>query len=86
MYYVYILKSETTGRYYCGQTNNLSKRISQHNDPMNTFTRTTSRHRGPWVLFTHFSCESRQEALRLERRIKKRGIKRFLISRGIIEG
>ena len=78
MYYVYILRSKKTGRYYCGQTVNLARRLSQHNDPDNKFTKTTSRYPGPWELVEKYQCDSRSEALKLERKIKKRGIKRFL--------
>ena len=31
MYYVYILQSRKTGRYYTGYTNNLEKRLKAHN-------------------------------------------------------
>jgi hypothetical protein len=48
--WVYILQSATTGRHYCGQTDALEKRIQQHNDPYNTFTRTTKVFTGPWQL------------------------------------
>ncbi|MFZ0612734.1 MAG: GIY-YIG nuclease family protein [Desulfobacterales bacterium] len=46
----YILQSHTAGRYYRGQTDDIEKRLIQHNDPENTFTRTTSRLKGPWRL------------------------------------
>jgi putative endonuclease len=77
-YWVYILQSQTTGRYYCGQTDDIEKRLLQHNDPENTFTRTTSRFKGPWRLLHKIECPHRTDAIRLERRIKKRGIRRFL--------
>ncbi len=31
MYYVYILKSKKTGKYYIGYTNNLEERLKYHN-------------------------------------------------------
>ncbi|MFH0712486.1 MAG: GIY-YIG nuclease family protein [Candidatus Jorgensenbacteria bacterium] len=31
MYFVYILKSKKTGRYYTGYTNNLDERLKYHN-------------------------------------------------------
>jgi putative endonuclease len=78
MYWVYILQSDQSGLFYCGQTSDLEKRLNQHNDPLNRFTKTTSRYPGPWKLIAKFPCETRTEALRLERKIKKRGIKRYL--------
>jgi putative endonuclease len=41
--WVYILQSDATGRFYCGQTNDLRRRIKQHNDPNHQQTRTTKR-------------------------------------------
>ncbi|NLA41614.1 MAG: GIY-YIG nuclease family protein [Smithella sp.] len=36
MFYVYILQSETSGRYYIGQTDSLDRRLAEHNDPTST--------------------------------------------------
>jgi putative endonuclease len=81
-YSVYILRSSTTGRHYCGQTDDLERRVRQHNDPNHTLTYTTKRHPGPWTLVWSTDVETRTEAMRLERRIKKRGIARFLQDQG----
>jgi len=77
-YWVYILQSQSTGRFYCGQSDNIEKRLEQHNDPANTFTKTTSRHKGPWQLVQKIRCSNRTEAIQLERKIKGRGIGRYL--------
>ena len=77
-FWVYILYSHTADRYYCGHTDDIEKRISQHNDPDNSFTRTTHRFKGPWKLIRHHEYLTRSQAIRLERKIKKRGIKRYL--------
>jgi putative endonuclease len=76
--WVYILQSDTSGRFYCGQTNDLGRRIKQHNDPSHRETRTTKRFEGPWSLVWSQECPNRSEGMRLERAIKKRGISRFL--------
>ena len=76
--WAYILRSETTGRLYCGQTSDLSGRVRQHNDPNNRKTKTTKRFEGPWKLIWFEECLSRSEAMKLEQSIKKRGISRFL--------
>ncbi len=78
---VYILQSETCGRYYCGQTQELSARVSQHNCPSNDLSKTTKRFKGPWVLIWSVQVGSASEATRLERKIKKRGIGRYLSGR-----
>jgi putative endonuclease len=75
---VYILQSETTERYYCGQTNNIELRLKEHNDPNYQGTKTTKRFEGPWKLIWSQDCVNRSEAIILERSVKGRGIKRFL--------
>ena len=76
--WVYILQSTTTGRYYCGQTMDLKARLLQHNDPNNTLSKTTNRFKGPGEMILAKAVESGSEAVQLERKIKKRGIKRYL--------
>ena len=78
LYHVYILQSQTTGRYYCGQTDDLDRRVRQHNDPDYHGSRTTKVFQGPWTLVWSRDFEARGDAMRTERRIKKRGIRRFL--------
>ncbi|MEW6530134.1 MAG: GIY-YIG nuclease family protein [Thermodesulfobacteriota bacterium] len=76
--WVYIIRSETCGRYYCGQSTNVEQRLRQHNDPEYCLSKTTKRFQGPWVLVWEQPCQDLSEARRLERRVKKRGIARFL--------
>jgi len=78
-FWVYILQSESFGRYYCGQTNSLDLRIDEHNEPNYIGTKTTKRFKGPWRLVWNKDCLTRSRAMKLERIIKKRGIKRYLI-------
>jgi len=77
-YYVYIIYTETNQRYYCGFTSNLEQRVSQHNNPGFDAAKTTSRFKGPWKLIWKEEYLSKTEALKRERWIKKRGVKRFL--------
>jgi len=77
--WVYIIQSEQTGRYYCGSSSDVARRLRQHNDPGYTGSKTTKRFGGPWQLVWERSFPSRGEAMREERRIKKRGISRFLV-------
>jgi putative endonuclease len=74
MYYVYILYSERLSKYYCGFTNDVTRRIEQHNTGQGNFTSKGC----PWILINSFNCNTKIEALSLEKKIKKRGIKRFL--------
>ena len=76
--WVYILQSESSGRYYCGQSSDVDRRIRQHNDPEYDFSKTTKRFAGPWRLVKSIRCDDRSQATRLERSIKKIGIARYL--------
>ena len=76
--FVYILQSETTHRYYCGQTTDIDRRLQQHNDPEYHLSKTTKRFEGPWKLICSYECLNRGKAMALEKKIKKRGISRFI--------
>ena len=64
MYYCYILQSQTTGKLYIGQTNNLQDRISRHNAGANPAT----RNKGPWELLFSLGFETRADAMAMERK------------------
>jgi putative endonuclease len=70
MYFTYILQSEFTGRYYIGSTDNLDRRVAQHNDPGYKGSKTTKRFKGPWKLVYAESLQTRAEAMSREREIK----------------
>ncbi len=78
-YAVYILQSEKTGRYYVGHSEEVEKRLRQHNAGESAST----RHGVPWRLIYREVCKSRSDAIRRETQIKKRGIERFL--RGVAQ-
>jgi len=74
MYFTYILYSETISRYYTGSTQNIEERLRRHNSGHSKST----RGKGPWELIKSYAFETRAEAIQLEKRIKKRGARRFL--------
>jgi putative endonuclease len=78
LFFVYIIQSQTTGRYYCGQSSDPARRLRQHNDPYYQLSKTTKRFKGPWKLIWSHECPDRRQATRLERSIKGRGVKRYL--------
>jgi putative endonuclease len=75
---VYILQSQSSGRFDRGQTDNLNRRIRQHNDPFYTGATSTNRFAGPWRLGWSKELSSRSEAMVLEKKIKKCDAQRFL--------
>ena len=72
--FAYILFSETRSRYYVGQTSNVDKRLKRHNKGMIASTKGGV----PWKLILRIEVPNRTEAILLEKRIKKRGAKRFI--------
>ena len=70
MYFTYILQSESTGRYYIGSTDDLLRRIRQHNDPEYRGSKTTKRFRGPWKLVYSDRFETRSKAMSREKQLK----------------
>jgi putative endonuclease len=72
--FVYILYSEKSSRYYVGQTADIDKRLKRHNSGIVPSTKGGE----PWILVLQLEVSSRSEAMILEKKIKKRGAKRFL--------
>ena len=78
-YSVYVLQSLSTRRYYAGHTQDVVKRVLQHNE-----RRTVSTKSGvPWKIVYVVQYETRSEAMQHERQIKQRGIERYL--RGVAQ-
>ena len=71
MFFVYILKSEKDGGLYIGRTNNLERRIREHNSGKVPSTKA----RRPFEIATYFTTETELESVLLERKYKK-GYKR----------
>jgi putative endonuclease len=67
MAWLYILQSQSTGRYYVGSTNDLDRRLSEHNRAHSPAT----RGRGPWILVYSEAFAALVEARRRELEIKK---------------
>ena len=63
---LYILQSETTGRYYIGSALDLGRRLSEHQRKHSPYT----RGRGPWRLVYQEEFETLAEARRRERGVK----------------
>jgi putative endonuclease len=55
---------------YVGQTCNLPRRLSQHNDPDCRLTLHTKRHPGPWKLLYFEEFATRAAAMRREKELK----------------
>jgi putative endonuclease len=72
MFFVYILESRKTGKFYIGQTNNLELRVKRHNSGKVLSTRSGI----PWRIVLYNEYNTRKEAITIERQmksLKKRG-------------
>ena len=69
MFYVYFIYSESLDTFYIGQTLDPDQRLEEHNTGFfeNTFTCKTDG----WKLFYTIECQSRNQAILIERHIKK---------------
>src|SRR5207253_2264320 len=69
MFWVYILQNQA-GKFYVGQTGNLTNRLDDHNRT-DSFDGHFTRKNGPWKLVWREAHSSRSSAVRRERQIKR---------------
>ena len=73
-YYVYILQSTTNPcKYYTGFTEDLSSRLSKHNEGGSTFTAKDK----PWEIKNAFAFDDKEKALEFERYLKSHSGRAF---------
>ena len=77
MYYTYVLRSEKDNRLYTGSTNDLRKRLSEHNSGIVTSTRS----RGPFELIYYEASPNEQDARAREKYLKTGMGKRYIKNR-----
>ncbi len=66
MYYLYVLQSLNTGYFYKGITQDLDRRLKEHEHGQCQ----TTKHLRPFRLVHVETCQTRNEAIRLERYFK----------------
>ena len=67
MYYVYVLKSLKIKELYIGYTNNLKRRLMEHNNGDNIST----KHKAPFKLVYYEAYHSPSDAKHRERQLKR---------------
>ena len=73
-YYVYILQSEKNGRYYIGSTDDLFRRLQDHN-----WSRTPSTKSGiPWKIVYSEEFTTRSDAMKREYEIKAKKSRKYI--------
>jgi putative endonuclease len=77
MFYIYILYSSKSDKYYVGTTSDINRRLMEHNNP-HVFIKYTAKHI-PWELKLSFEVsELRSHALIVEKFIKKQKSRQFI--------
>jgi len=74
MYIVYVLKSESANKGYVGFTDNMARRLAEHNSGKNTYTK---RHI-PWQIIHREEYKTKEEARKREVYLKTASGRRFL--------
>ena len=76
MHYLYILHSITVNKYYIGETFNVNERLLKHNKHSyeNSFTKVAN----DWKIVLSFKCDSKNQAVCIERFIKRMKSKVFI--------
>jgi putative endonuclease len=77
MYYVYLLKSEKDGKFYTGSTDDLKRRMAEHEAG---YVKSTVR-RKPFKLIYYEACLNEEDARRRERYLKSGAGKKYLRNR-----
>jgi putative endonuclease len=76
MYFTYILKSVKSGKLYIGHTNNIERRLLEHNSNQSKST----KNKGPWELIYSKEFPSNSEAILLEIKLKNFKNKNYLLN------
>ena len=77
MWYVYIIKSQRVDYKYTGSTNDLKRRMLQHNEGLCQ----SSRPYRPFVLEAYIAVKDKDRAIKLEQYLKTGSGKAFLSKR-----
>ena len=80
MYFVYILQSMKNGKFYVGSSVDVEKRMMQHNAEKSRSTKAGA----PWRIVQIESFATRAEATRREKKIKARGVERYLVGKSLM--
>ncbi len=81
MFFTYILFSKSLNKYYCGSTDNLERRLQQHNSGYSKSTKGGV----PWELEHFEEFTDRTNAVQRENEIKKKKSRKYIeaiISKG----
>ena len=76
-FYVYVLQSQKDNNFYTGYTNDIKRRIKEHNEGKNKST----KNRRPFKLIYWEGCLNQQDATSREKYLKSSWGKRYIKNR-----
>ncbi|MBI2068668.1 MAG: GIY-YIG nuclease family protein [Candidatus Yanofskybacteria bacterium] len=76
-FFAYVIESKKTEELYIGYSNDLRRRLEEHNNGENRST----KHNYPWKLIYYEACINQQDAIRREKYLKTNQGRRLLKSR-----
>jgi putative endonuclease len=79
MFYAYILVSFSTEKIYIGHTENLERRLEEHNSLGKKSSST--RKRGPWKVIFKKEFENRTDAMKFEKYLKSLKNKKYILEK-----
>ena len=70
-YYLYVIRSDSSGKIYIGQTSNLKIRLRRHNQELPSKEKSyTAKNKGPWRLVYKERFSTRKEVIKREKQLK----------------
>ena len=75
-HYIYIIYSKTVDKFYVGESPNVINRLDQHNS--HYFNKGFTNIADDWKIVLSMECKSKDDALYLEKFIKKMKSKKFI--------
>ncbi|MFA6470305.1 MAG: GIY-YIG nuclease family protein [Bacteroidota bacterium] len=75
MYFVYILQSLKSGKFHVGHTDDLPKRLLQHNNGYNSSTKSGT----PWEIKHTEEFATRSDAMKREYEIKSQKSRKYIL-------
>jgi len=76
MHYLYIIYSNSIDKYYVGETTDPEFRLKLHNQ--HAFERSFSKIASDWELLLKIKCTSKEDAIYLERFVKRMKSRKFI--------
>ena len=76
MHFLYIIYSATADKYYTGESNDVPARLKLHND--HKFLKAFTNAASDWEIRLIFKCETKTDAVYLERYIKRMKSRKFV--------